>query len=239
MRRRALKLVHTSDVHLDGRVPGLPAEQCFERVVDRVNAEAADLFLIAGDLFDSSRVRARVVDFALSELERVPCPVVVMPGNHDCYDGESIYRQVDLRDAGDHVFTLTAEHGETLEFPDLHATVWGRAMVDHHRDNRPLAGVPARRGQSWHLGMAHGLVTDDVRSHYSSLIRPEEIAESGLDYLALGHVHVFREVSEKHTTACYSGSPAPLHRGRPGGTLAVVTLDPDVGVSAAAHDVES
>ena len=247
MRRRALKLVHTSDVHQDADAPiqgerggaRRRAELGFERVIDRVRAEAADLLLIAGDLFDSSRVRPEVIAFALSELERVPCPVVVMPGNHDCYDGDSIYRRVDLRDAGSHVFMLTAERGETLEFPDLHATVWGRAMVDHDRHYRPLAGVPERRGQYWHLGMAHGLVTDDPRDHHSSLIRPEDIADSGLDYLALGHVHVFREVSQKGTTACYSGSPLPLHAGRPGGTLVVVTLDPDTGVSADPHAVES
>jgi DNA repair exonuclease SbcCD nuclease subunit len=136
------------------------------------------------------------------------------------------------------VFTLTAEEGETLEFPDLHATVWGRAMVDHHAGYRPLAGVPERRGTSWHLGMAHGLVTDDAHSHYSSRIRPEEIAGSGLDYLALGHVHVFREVSEKDTTACYSGSPMPLHAGHAHGSLAVITLDPDHGVRATSHPVE-
>ncbi|MBW2282286.1 MAG: DNA repair exonuclease [Deltaproteobacteria bacterium] len=253
MRRSALRLVHTSDIHLDadwarpqasgngtyGSGQGrCLAAQAFERTVDRVRAEAADLFLIAGDLFDSSRVGADVVDFALGELARVPCPVVVMPGNHDCYDGDSIYRRVDLRDAGSHVSVLTAEHGETVELPDLHATVWGRAMVEHHAGYRPLEGVPERSGQYWHLGMAHGLVTDDLRSHYSSLIRPEEIAECGLDYLALGHVHVFREVSEKGTTACYSGSPAPLYAGRSHGSLAVVTLHPDHGVSATAHPIE-
>ena len=59
-----------------------------------------------------------------------------------------------------------------------------------------------------------------------------KIAQSGLDYLALGHVHVFTELSQGTTKACYPGTPAPLHLGvHDGGSVALVTLDPDSGVT--------
>ncbi len=231
---KPLRLVHTSDVHVDNGALERPAADFpLRRVVDLVAAEAADLLLIAGDLFDSSRISAAAVERVLDELRRVPATTVVLPGNHDCYDGDSIYHRVDFRDAGSHVHALLDEDGETLEFPELHATVWGRAMVDHDAANRPLAGGPLRRGDYWHLGVAHGLVAAENPDRRSSPITPHEIGGSGLDYLALGHIHVFRDVSEHKTRACYSGSPGPAYGGAGPGSVALVTLDPASGVEIA------
>lgn len=245
--RRRLRVVHTSDVHLDNdaftggerRFFRHRAEAGFAKVLDTARDERADLLLIVGDLFDHSRVTSASIDFVLAELARASCPVVLLPGNHDCYDGHSIYRRVDFSRAGAHVHTLTDPEGETLELPELHATIWGKPVVDHDDSSRPLAGLPPRRDDTWYVGMAHGLFTTDRHEPRSSLILPEEIADCGLDYLALGHVHVFREVSHGATTACYSGSPAPLHLG-PGqaGSLAVVSLDPDSGVRVARRRIE-
>ena len=241
MSRRRIKIVHTSDVHLESDTFGKSEEgqiyrgriqSAFQKVVDRVIEESADLFLIAGDLFDSNRIPASGAEFVHSELARVTCPVVLIPGNHDCYDHRSIYKKVDFTAAGPHVHTLIEEEGTTIQFPHLHATVWGKGMVEHDHHYRPLAGVPPRYGDYWHIGMAHGYFVDEEELQRSSLITPEEIAQSGLDYLALGHVHVFTELSQGTTKACYPGTPAPLHLGvHDGGSVALVTLDPDTGVT--------
>jgi DNA repair exonuclease SbcCD nuclease subunit len=247
-RRSRLTLVHTSDVHLENdafrgaerRSSRRRSETAFRKVIDAAHEEQADLLLIVGDLFDTSRVGSAAIDFVLAELGRVPCPAVLLPGNHDCYDAQSIYRKVDFTQAGPNVHALTEPEGTVLEFPDLHATVWGRPVVDHDDSSRPLAGIPPRRGDAWHLGMAHGLFTEDRHEPRSSLIFPEQIADSGLDYLALGHVHVFREVSQGATKACYPGSPAPLHLGsRHPGSVAVVTLDPASGIMLAERKIDT
>jgi DNA repair exonuclease SbcCD nuclease subunit len=206
-------------------------QRAFQQVVDLVREENADLFLIAGDLFDSNRVPESGVRFVYRELARVPCPVVMIPGNHDCYDHRSVYKKVDFTAAGPHVFTLTEEEGSVIEFPHLHATVWGKGLIEHDNKYRPLAGVPPRRGDYWHIGMAHGYFVDEDEMQRSSLIYPQEIAQSGLDYLALGHVHVFTDLSHGPTKACYPGTPAPLHLGvNDGGSVALAILDPDEGV---------
>ena len=59
--RRALRVLHTADVHLDGDSAGRPEvhaaqRRVFQRIVDQALAEQADLLLIAGDLFDHNRV---------------------------------------------------------------------------------------------------------------------------------------------------------------------------------------
>ena len=248
-RRRKLKLVHTSDVHLHSDSSGRAytadgrAERAFCKVIDGLDRQVPDLFLVAGDLFDSARVADAAIEFALAQLGRAPCPVVLIPGNHDVHDETSVYRRADFGQAGPHVHMLLAEQGETREFHDLHTTVWGRAMVEHDQHNRPLAGIPPRSRDYWHIGMAHGHLTTEGRDGFemrSSIITHEEIRASGFDYLALGHVHVFREVSQSGTKACYSGSPGAMHLagGREWGTVAVVTLDPDTGVTIVAEKIE-
>ena len=60
---RSLKIAHTSDVHLDDGVEGARAQSAFTTVVDHVLSANAQLFLIAGDLFDHNRVSAAVIEF--------------------------------------------------------------------------------------------------------------------------------------------------------------------------------
>ncbi len=198
----------------------------------KVITEDADLFLIAGDLFDSNRVHESGIEFVHKELARVPCPVVLIPGNHDCYDARSIYKKFDFSVAGPHVFTVTAEEGEVVELPHIDATVWGKGMVEHDHKYRPIAGVAPRHRDDWHIGIAHGYCVDEEEMQRSSLIFPREIEQSGLDYLALGHVHVYTDLSQGATKACYPGTPAPLHFGvNEGGSYVLAVFDPDTGVS--------
>ncbi len=248
MSLRKVKILHTSDVHLEsdtfgkseeGKIYRQRIQTAFQKVVDKVFAENADLFLIAGDLFDSNRASEEGVEFALKEIARVPCPVVLIPGNHDCYDSRSIYKKFDFTTAGRHVHVLTEEDGRLFELPHLDTVIWGRPVIDHDRHFRPLAGIPARQRDFWHVAMGHGYFTDeDENLHRSSPIFPEEIANSGWDYIALGHIHLFNDLTQGKVAANYAGTPAPLHLGNDnGGTVALVTLDPEVGVQIAPQKI--
>jgi DNA repair exonuclease SbcCD nuclease subunit len=60
MTRSPLRVLHTTDLHLDGDGDGADAHRggerlVFRRIVDRVLADRVDLLLIAGDLFDHNR----------------------------------------------------------------------------------------------------------------------------------------------------------------------------------------
>ena len=65
----------------------------------------------------------------------------------------------------------------------------------------------------------------------SSQITKEEIRNSGFDYLALGHVHVWGDKSAGATTACYPGSPVAAYASASGGHVAVARLSTEGGVS--------
>ena len=105
-------------------------------------------------------------------------------------------------------------------------------MLDHDRANRPLAGAPRRKGSLWHIGMAHGLYMDDPDSDRASLITPQEIADSGFDYLALGHVHAHRQMRHGDTLACYPGVPAACFGTIQSGQMTLVELTPGAAASA-------
>jgi len=133
---------------------------------------------------------------------------------------------MNFRQAGHHVTLLDEPEGVTVELPEVHATVWGRCMLEHDPSNKPMAGSPARTRDLWHIGMAHGLYMDWEDSERSSLITPREIEASGFDYLALGHVHAHRQMRHGHTLACYPGVPAAELGTRETGCVAIVELMP-------------
>src|SRR5262245_41624524 len=124
--KRVLKIIHTSDVHLTDEAGGELVRGAFTRVVDATLETRADIFLIAGDLFDHNEIKRSTVDYVYAELSRVCCPTVIIVGNHDCWDERSIMKRMDFRKAGAHVTLLDEPDGARVTFPDLHATVWGR-----------------------------------------------------------------------------------------------------------------
>lgn len=232
---RPLKIAHTSDVHLHEGDDAKPMRHGFAKVVDAALESNVDLFLIAGDLFDHTRVTGDIIDFVYRQLSRVTCPTVIIAGNHDCWEERSVLRRMDFRNAGHHVTLLNQADGMCVTYPDLHATVWGRCMLEHHPDNKPLAGAPARKADMWHIGMAHGLYVDYPDSGRSSLITPAEIEASGFDYLALGHVHAHRQMQHGNTLACYPGVPAAVLGTAPNGSMAIVELRPGKRARARTH----
>jgi len=242
MGQTAIKIVHTSDVHLDSRfgkdeAEGYRnvAERAFAAVIDLTITQSADLFLIAGDLFDSNRIHDRDIEFVYSELNRAQCPVVLIPGNHDVHDERSVWNRVDFTKAGSHVHALMEHEGRTVELDEIGASIWGKAMAEHAPENLPLEGVVERPTDYWHIGMAHGYAMPKRAGIGASPITHGEIGDSELDYLALGHVHVWGELDHGRTKARYSGSPVAEFASSAGGHVAIATLHPERGVDVERH----
>src|SRR5258706_10669763 len=86
-----MKLFHTADIHLgrrrlDGRLPDKDLADAFAFVATQAIKEKADVFLIAGDLFDRPQVEPphlRQAQQALAILKAAGIPVIAIEGNHD------------------------------------------------------------------------------------------------------------------------------------------------------------
>jgi DNA repair protein SbcD/Mre11 len=217
---RPLSLVHTSDVHLETDTFGSDVRgvqlrdkvrSAFGRVIDIANERKADMLLIVGDLFDSARVTEEGLAFALGTIARATMPVVMIPGNHDAHDERSIYAGLAPGALPENLHLILDPDGKSIDFPELATRVWGRALVEHTPDYRPLGGVPERAEGVWNIALAHGFFMEEGEIERSSPITPADIERSGYDYVALGHVHVLSDVSQGATRAFYCGTPAPLY----------------------------
>src|SRR5207249_9627990 len=117
----------------------------------------------------------------------------------------SIYDRHDFTAAASHVRVIRELNGEVVDFPQLDALVWGRAMEEHEPTFQPLAHIPARDEGRWCLALGHGFFYPDrQRPERSSPIFADEIRDTGWDYVALGHQHVQTDVSQGTVTACYA-----------------------------------
>ncbi|MBQ6038719.1 MAG: metallophosphoesterase [Bacteroidaceae bacterium] len=80
---KPLKILMMSDLHL-----GYGNRRAdFSKWVDMLNAEQADLILIAGDIIDSS-TKPLLEEASYEEFRRLNAPVVACLGNHEYFSGE-------------------------------------------------------------------------------------------------------------------------------------------------------
>lgn len=205
-----LKIIHAADLHLDSPFAGLSPEQAalrreeqrglLDRLADLANEEQADLVLLAGDLLDGERVYRETVDLLARTLDRIKATVFIAPGNHDPYRVGSPYTQPIWPD---NVHIFTSPLPQAVSLPELGCTVYGAAFTQDQQETSPLSGFTAA-GDSLNLMVLHG----NTQGRDYAPISPADIAASGLDYLALGHIHQSSGLQKSDRTYwAYPGCP--------------------------------
>ncbi|MEE8362827.1 MAG: DNA repair exonuclease [Dehalococcoidia bacterium] len=224
MTRRDITLLHTADIHVGADYYPEEAMRGLEEITRLARHYEVDAVLVAGDLFDHRRVSRDTVRDVFRSLAGLERPVVVLPGNHDTplLNGA----RPAPKPAGA-VVVLTQRDGQSVRLDGLGLTVWGRPVYEHVPSFRPLANPPPRPDDGWYVTMAHGLVPYEYPfEERSSVITAEELGAVDADYVALGHVHVFRDVTSGGAPAFYSGAPS----GGQKNTAALVSLSALDGV---------
>jgi DNA repair exonuclease SbcCD nuclease subunit len=242
------RLMHMADVHLGARHddlgPAAAAQRerqfdAFKRAIDLALDEKVDAVLICGDLFDSNSQPKRSVERAAAELARLGerhVPVVVIPGTHDCYDAGSIYRVFDLAElAGapldSDLVTVLTDTRRVAQFDNIGITVRAHVFPTKRASESPLAAIAVhdadRTNRNWQVAMIHGSLAVPGRFDADEVsFTEQEIAASGLDYLALGHWHSFREGRAGKTVWAYSGAPEAVALDQDGaGQVLIVNLE--------------
>lgn len=206
-----LRIVHAADFHLDSAFGALNAEQSrqrrresratAERLANYVNQNEIDLVLLAGDLFDTEQVYRETAETLLAAFEGMRAQVFIAPGNHDFYSARSPYATLPW---SENVHIFRSGEPERVELPELGCAVYGAAFMSSEQERSLLAGFHASDDGLVRLGVLHADLTG-VEARYDPITR-EEIAASGLDYLALGHIHACSGVRCEGSTAyAYSG----------------------------------
>ena len=189
-----LRILHSADLHLDSPFEGLSAgkaairrgeqRELLSALATLARREQADIVLLAGDLLDSDNTYYETGEELIRCLGQIPAPVFIAPGNHDYYSPKSPYARLKLPE-NVHVFTRNAI--EAVALPELGAKVYGAAFTEK-RSGALLTGFRAEKQAGvWNLLCIHGEVGG--RDSVYNPISTQDLADSGLDYVALGHIH--------------------------------------------------
>lgn len=229
-------ILHAADLHLDAPFAALTAEQARQRreeqrllldkLADTAIERGADLVVLAGDLLDSAQTYRETAQALAAALGRIPAPVAIAPGNHDFYGPGSLY----AAPIWPKNVLIFRENGvQSVDLPGL--TLHGAAFTGPFRDSSPLSGFHAPETEKPSVMVLHGDVEGTGR--YGPIPR-KEIAQSGLTYLALGHIHACSGLQKEGRTCwAYPGCTEGRGFDELGDKGALwVTLDDDNAVTA-------
>ncbi|MCL2838394.1 MAG: DNA repair exonuclease [Oscillospiraceae bacterium] len=206
------KILHCADIHFDSPLTAnLPAvladrrgeelRETFSKIIEY--AKNVDILLIAGDLFNSAFVSRETITFLIGKFAQIPdTAVFIAAGNHDFLSPNSYYKTVDF---GKNVYVFS-EKFEKIEIPRLQTAVFGVSQSQAHHSETLVRELDVNKNYT-NIMLLHGEVVSGENSEFHPISR-EFIENSGMDYVALGHVHKYSGINRAGTTAwAYSGIP--------------------------------
>ena len=221
-----LRLIHTSDIHLDsmfavlpdgkGRAKRLAIRTVFRRIIDDCLQWGADALLIAGDLYEGERVSPDTIGFLKSEFARLgDTPVIIAPGNHDPFVPKSPYAAAEW---GEHVHIFDSPELATFDLPEVPLRVVGLAHSSHQMPGRLTDKVaPCEKGGAPSVLLVHASlqaagVTEKSDSDIWLPFTEAELADLSYAYAAIGHYHNPSEMrAGGRIIGAYAGAPEGLN----------------------------
>lgn len=204
-----LRILHTADWHLDSpfasfseeirqelhreqaRLPSLLAEICQQ--------ELCDIVFLAGDIFDGA-ARKETLSSLKKALYQCRVPVFITPGNHDFVTPNSPW----LEDSWpDNVCIFTGDWSY-VDIPELELRVYGAGFTSMDCPGM-LEGFRTEGDFRYHVAVLHGDATNT--SSPCCPITAAQVRDSGLDYLALGHIHQGGGFQAGKTMCAWPGCP--------------------------------
>ena len=181
------------------------------RIGDVARNESVDAVLVAGDLFDSSTVPASEVLEVMELIGAMPCPVLVIPGNHDHGGAGGIWRREDLlrrmRERAPNLELLTQP--EPTSRAGL--TLLPCPLLRRHDNVGPMRWIEQLNWQNLdseapRVVLAHGSVQGFGSGVAVNALNLGQLPPGEVDYIALGDWHGLMQVQ---SNAWYSGTPEP------------------------------
>lgn len=200
----SLKIFHTSDLHLGMKFSNYTVKESLtqarfntlENMINKSNELGVDLFIIAGDLFNSTQVAKRDINRTLKILDKFngAC-VLVLPGNHD-YDDQVIelWREF-TKGLSEKIILLNKKQPYSLKDYDLDAVVYPAPCHNKHSKDNSLQWIKdsglSEEGK-YHIGVAHGALeglSPDMEGNYYYMSM-NELDSIPTDLWLVGHTHV-------------------------------------------------
>ena len=217
-----IRIVHTADNHLDLPFRQYPAEVASRLIEERflalgrlvavANERNAHFFVVAGDLFDSTRVKVGDIDKAAAVLRGFDgVAVIVVPGNHDHYANSETevwrrFRRATEADARIDLLVDPVVKSYDIEGQAVH---FFPCACPSKTGAEPTIGwvaeAAAQHATGLKIGIAHGNVTGlglDAEGQYFNM-EPAALEAAGIATWLLGHIHVPFPTSESGERSPY------------------------------------
>lgn len=218
----ALKVLHTADWHLGKRfVSFADADRTkltrarldvIDRILNVAEQSTVDAVLCAGDLFDEPSPDSmwwQGLAEKLSKRNWKGRPVILLPGNHDPLTDTSVYHP-------SHRFrTLLPNWVHVVDRDDFELQLGDDAVLvarpcrrqSGQDDNALLLPERQEGDERIRIGMVHGS-TFDMPGHQTNFpIAQDAAVRRGLDYLAIGDTHAWKEYPPAHAPTVYPSAP--------------------------------
>jgi len=225
-----IRLIHTADWQIGKPYGSVSDEQkrfrlqqerlsAIGRIRDVARLQAAQLVLVAGDLFDSPAPATTAVMEVLEVIGEMEVPVVVIPGNHDHGAPGTVWHRDDFqrhqRQLAPNLRLLLERQPLLLEA----ATVLPCPLLRNQDSSDPTLWL---RTLDWstlpadvpRIVLAHGGIhgfggrdyesDEEAQAGANNLIDLAALPADQIDYVALGDWHNLKQVSGQ---AWYSGTP--------------------------------
>ena len=205
-----MRILHSADWHLDAPFAGRSPEETERlrqalllvpgKIADICREKQCDMVLLSGDLFDGAYSRESCRNL-YDALARMAVPVFIAPGNHDFCGPDSPW----LREswpANVHIFTN--EKLESVGLPALDCRVYGAGYQSMDCPGL-LEHFSAEGEERFQIGVLHADPTQRTTPYCP--LTAEQIRQSGLDYLALGHIHKGGSFRAGKTLCAWPGCP--------------------------------
>lgn len=248
-----MRLLHTGDLHigmtnyskLDPET-GLESRlidflKTLDFIVDTAISESVDAFIFAGDAYktrDPSPTQQRGFGERIKKIAKAGIPVIMVVGNHDTPNAEGRANTLDIYSALeiDNVFVsrkpeflnISTKSGnlQVITAPWLHKQEFKSlgdklpAMYEKIDKANPAVLVGHLEVEGSSFGSEKGLaIINDVTIPLSLL------TDRRLNYVALGHIHKYQELSPKNPPVIYSGSPERIDFGEEKEEKGIVLVD--------------
>ena len=207
-----VKILHCADLHLGSEMMTLPKKskerrgellRTFRKITDLCREEAVEILLIAGDLFEGSNVDSETVQSVKSYLAALSCPVFISPGNHDYISLDSPY----LEDGWPENVKIFKGAMEKVLLEDKNVAVYGAGFTGTYQRKSMLQCGEVNTSLLNILCIHGDVVSPGQKSDYHAMTL-EDFRKSGMDYVALGHIHKRDDIGRAGDTFyAYPGCP--------------------------------
>jgi DNA repair exonuclease SbcCD nuclease subunit len=177
-----MRAVHAGDAAKIVRAARLTTA---ERICHLASKEAVDFLLLTGDTFEDNAVDRELVEHVAALLASTPCPVYVLPGNHDPIQPGCVWEHPVWRSAGN-VTVLS----EPTPVPVAGGVLLPCPLRTRRSPEDPTAWIPAGgKAGEIRVVVAHGNAGDIMAEDGGFPIPLDTPARTAADYVALGHWH--------------------------------------------------